>query len=97
MSDVCYGSCEIMKKNMIMKKISIYKRISQSFLMGVAVCLGYTACEEYPDAFKATDETPEVIYVRVPDVANADSLLDGAFLGNTICLVGNGLRSVHEI
>ncbi|KAA6341535.1 hypothetical protein EZS27_010652 [termite gut metagenome] len=80
-----------------MKKMSIYKRIAQSFLIGVAVCLGYTACEEYPDAFEATNGAPEVVYVRITDVASADSLLDGAFLGNTICLVGNNLRSVHEI
>lgn len=57
------------------------------------VCMG---CEEYPDAYRATGGTPEVLYVRIPDAA-ADSLLDGAFLGNTICIAGNNLRSVYEL
>jgi hypothetical protein len=61
------------------------------------LCLALPACEEYPDAYKPTDGKPELLYVRLPDAASADSLLDGAFLGNTICLVGNNLRSVQEI
>ena len=73
-----------------------YKKATQSFLLALALCLG-VACEEYPDAYKATKGIPEVLYVRIPDVAAADSLLDGAFLGNTICIVGNNLRSVHEL
>ena len=58
------------------------------------VCIG---CQEYPNEYKSTDGIPEVLYVRIPDVAAADSLLDGAFLGTTICIVGNNLRSVHDL
>lgn len=36
-------------------------------------------------------------YVRVPDPAAADSLLTGAYMANTICLVGENLRSVYEL
>jgi hypothetical protein len=61
------------------------------------VCFGFVSCENDPDAFEPTDGIPEVLYVRVPDIASADSLLDGAFLSNTICLVGNNLKSIHEI
>jgi hypothetical protein len=61
------------------------------------LCLVFVGCEEYPDAYKPTDGKPEVFYVRIPDIAAADSLLDGAFLGNTICIVGNNLRSVYEL
>ncbi|MCL1938175.1 MAG: glycan-binding surface protein [Candidatus Azobacteroides sp.] len=74
-----------------------YKKVVQSLLGIVALCLGYVACEEYPDAYKATKGTPEVLYVRIPDAASADSLLDGAFLGDAVCIVGNNLRSVHEL
>ena len=79
-----------------MKTIN-YKQVVQSLIVGLVLCLGCVACEEYPDAYKATKGIPEVLYVRIPDVAAADSLLDGAFLGNTICIVGNNLRSVHEL
>ena len=71
--------------------------IVQSLLRGLALCLVCIGCKEYPDAYKMTGGTPEVLYVRIPDAAAADSLLDGAFLGNTICIVGNNLRSVYEL
>ncbi len=69
----------------------------QSLLLGLVLCLGFVACEEQPDAFKQTSGIPEVTFVRLPSVAAADSLLDGAFLGEIICIVGNNLRSVHEL
>jgi len=69
----------------------------KSFLWVSVFCLVCMGCKEYPDAYKIADGTPEVLYVRLPDAAAADLLLDGAFLGNTICIVGNNLRSVYEL
>ncbi|GHV58075.1 hypothetical protein FACS1894182_08790 [Bacteroidia bacterium] len=80
-----------------MKQILKYRKLAQTILSVLAVCYGFTSCDDNPDKFEPTKGVPEVIYVRMPDVASADSLLDGAFLENTICLVGNNLRSVHEI
>jgi len=80
-----------------MKKIKIYKRITPAILLGIIISLGLFSCEEYPNAYKSTGGLPEVYYVRVADVTVADSLLDGAFMGNTVCLVGNNLRSIHEL
>ncbi|MDR2859605.1 MAG: glycan-binding surface protein [Mediterranea sp.] len=80
-----------------MKRRSIYKDAARLLLLGLVVCFGLAACEEYPDAYKTTGGKPEISYVRVPDVASADSLLVEAYLGNTICLVGNNLRSIHEL
>ena len=79
-----------------MKTIN-HKQVVQSLLLSLILCLVCVACEEYPDAYKPTAGIPEVLYIRVPDKASADSLLDGALLGNTICIVGNNLRSVHEL
>jgi hypothetical protein len=80
-----------------MKNISKYRKLAQSVLMVLAVCYGFASCDDNPDKFESTGGIPEVLYVRMPDVASADSLLDGAFLDNTICLVGNNLRSIHEV
>lgn len=66
-------------------------------LLGLMICLGWVACEEYPDKFEASDGVPEIYYVRTPDKASADSLLDGGYLESSICIVGNNLTSVHEI
>ncbi len=80
-----------------MKKVIIYKKTTTAFLLGLLVCLGLSSCDEYPNAYEHTGGLPEVLYVRVTNAASADSLLDGAYLGNTICLVGNNLRSIHEL
>jgi hypothetical protein len=80
-----------------MKNMLKYRKLAQSIMVVLAVCYGFVACDDNPDKFEPTKGVPEVLYVRIPDVASADSLLDGAFLDNTICLVGNNLRSVHEI
>lgn len=57
----------------------------------------FVACDDQPDKFEMTDGVPTVKYVRVTDPNKADSLLTGAFLQNTICLVGDNLRSIHEM
>lgn len=71
--------------------------VAKSLIVGLLVCLGFAACEEYPDEFKKSSGSPEISYIRVPDIASADSLIDGAFLNSTICIVGNNLKSVHKI
>ena len=80
-----------------MKKTRLYKNLTAAFLLGLIISMGFFSCEEYPNAYKSTDGVPEVLYVRVTDPAKADSLLDGAFMGSTICIVGNNLRSIHEL
>lgn len=55
------------------------------------------ACEDEPDKYEVAGGKPTLKYVRVPDPAAADSLLTGAYMANTICLVGENLRSVYEL
>lgn len=69
-------------------------------ILGVAMTIAgiaMTSCEDRPDAFKPTDGVPEVKYVRPTDPAKSDSLINGAFMGEIICLVGENLKSIHEI
>lgn len=56
-----------------------------------------TSCEDEPDKYKITDGVPTVKYVRMTDPAVADSLIDGAYMANTVCLVGDNLRSIYEL
>ena len=70
------------------------------FLFGaVALTLGMAAvsCEDQPDKFELTDGTPTLMYVRPATEAVSDSLLDGAFLDQIVCLVGNNLTSIHDL
>lgn len=63
----------------------------------VAASAGFTSCEDEPDKYEVAGGTPTIDYVRPVDVASKDSLLTGASLNNTICIVGRNLRSVTKI
>ena len=69
------------------------------FFAAAVVVMGFsiTACEDEPDKYEVAGGVPTVKYVRVPDPAAADSLLVGAYMDNTICLVGDNLRSIYEL
>lgn len=69
------------------------------FFAAVVVVTGFsmTACEDEPDKYKVAGGVPTVKYVRIPNPASADSLLIGAYMDNTICLVGDNLRSIYEL
>ena len=55
------------------------------------------SCVDEPDKFELADGKPTVYYVRPMNVASADSLLTGAYMGNGICIVGDNLRSVYKL
>ena len=81
-----------------MKNMNI-KSLFQSLLIAATILTGFTfqSCNDNPDKYEMADGVPEVFYVRVPAPESADSLLVQAFMDNTICLVGNNLRSVKEL
>ena len=74
---------------------SIYHKI----MMLAALSAGFvlTGCKDQPDAFELTGGRPTIHYIRSVDVAEADVLLTSAYMGNQICLVGENLRSIHEM
>ncbi len=55
------------------------------------------ACEDEPDKYEVAGGLPGGKYVRTPLAAKADSLLTGAYMSNTVVLVGENLRSIYEI
>lgn len=63
----------------------------------LTLALGFTACEDEPDRFELTDGIPTVHYVRPLKAASADSLLTSAYMGNSVCIVGENLRSVYKL
>ncbi|MDE7127400.1 MAG: hypothetical protein K2O58_05860 [Bacteroidales bacterium] len=65
--------------------------------MAVAAGLFAVSCEDQPDAFRLADGLPELHYIRPVDMASADSLLTEAYMESQICLVGNNLRSIHQL
>ena len=75
----------------IITKIGLYTAAA------FAMALGLTACEDEPDRFELSDGVPTVYYVRPVKASAADSLLTGAYMGNSICIVGENLRSVYKL
>lgn len=55
------------------------------------------SCEDQPDKFELTGGVPTIEFVRVPDAASSDSIITGAYLSSTVCLVGENLTSIKEI
>ena len=63
----------------------------------VVAGLNFTSCEDEPDKFELTSGGPSIRYVRMSTAENADSLVTGAYMDNTICLVGENLTSIKEM
>ena len=66
-------------------------------LLALTAVLVVPACNDNPDAYEIADGKPTVSYVRVPDVLSSDSLVTHAFMGTTIAIVGENMRSVKEL
>lgn len=62
----------------------------------LAISAGFLAvsCEDQPDAFVATEGLPQVDYVRYAD---RDIVITQAFMEETVCLVGENLRSINQL
>lgn len=74
------------------------KYMNWFFAAAVAVAgFTMTACEDEPDKYEVAGGFPTVKYVRLPDIAAADSLLEGAYMATPVCLVGENLRSIVEL
>ena len=77
---------------------AILKYIKGLVLIGAIISgMVVTSCEDEPDKYEISDGLPTVKYIRMTDPEVADSLITGAYMANTICLVGENLRSVYEL
>ncbi|MEA4917992.1 glycan-binding surface protein [Proteiniphilum sp.] len=58
----------------------------------------FASCDrEVSGKYEMTDGTPTVYYVRYQAKENAEQLLDGAFMGENIVIIGENLTSVQEV
>lgn len=76
------------------------KRIFKSLFLLSAVALTasvFTGCADEPDKYEISGGTPTIRYIRPVNVESADSLLSGAYMDNSICIVGENLRSITKM
>lgn len=63
----------------------------------LSVLIILPSCNDNPDEYVVASGSPTVHFVRIPDVASSDSLVNHAFMGTTIAIIGENLRSVKQI
>ncbi len=65
-------------------------------LAALALSAGFLAvsCEDQPTAFVQADGVPTVHYVRYAD---RDIMIEQAYMEETVCIVGDNLRSVNQL
>jgi len=75
------------------------KRYINWLLVSMLTITNFTmiSCKDQPDKYEVAGGTPTVYYVRSPYASQKDSLMTGAYMGNTVCLVGDNLRSITEL
>ena len=76
------------------------KRLSKSLFLLSALALTlsvFTGCKDEPDKYEVSDGTPTIRYIRTLGLDCADSLITGAYMDNSICIVGNNLRSITKM
>ena len=85
-----------LKNRTIMK---LNNKILSIMLLGATAFTGLsiTSCVDEPDKYEIAGGTPSIDYVRLCDVTKKDSMLTGAYMGTSICLVGNNLRSITKM
>lgn len=76
------------------------KRLSKSLFLLSALALTlsvFTGCKDEPDKYEVSDGTPTIRYIRTLGLESADSIITGAYMDNSICIVGNNLRSITKM
>lgn len=71
------------------------KTISSLFAAAI-IATGLSSCDktDYPDRYRPTDGVPTVYSIRY---ANSDTFIEQAFMEEVVCILGENLRSVHDI
>lgn len=91
--------------------MNIFHKYTKVLMLGMTVVASamFTSCADEPDKYEATDGLPTVKYIRclsteiqkwddpVGTHYTTGELVTSAAPGSTICLIGDNLRSVHDV
>lgn len=66
-------------------------------LVALATLVAMPACNDNPDEYQASSGIPAISYVRLPDALRSDSLVSHAFMGTTVAIVGENMRTIKEV
>ena len=76
------------------------KRLFNSLFLLSALALTsavFTGCKDEPDKYEVSGGVPTIRYIRPLGTESADSILTGAYMDNSICIVGSNLRSIVKM
>lgn len=86
---------QVIKKQKSMKKNKIFKGLFLALV--VSATMVSTSCKDEPDKYEIADGTPSVYFIRPVSAASRDSIITAASLRQTLCVVGENLRSVTKL
>ena len=77
-------------------------KINKSILYSLVLCMGmmafFTSCEEnYTGKYKMTDGVPTIYFIRYQNIDQEGQLLESAYMGDNILIIGDNLTSIKEI
>jgi len=79
-------------------KSKINKKLLFSFVLSLCIVTFFTTCEEdYTGKYEIADGKPEITFIRYQDAERAGTLLESAFMGDAILIIGKNLNSIQEI
>jgi len=73
------------------------KNIFAGLVMLAVGGLSLSSCEDEPEKYTTTSGVPTISYIRPVAYESRDSLITSASLDQTICIVGDNLRSIMQI
>lgn len=80
-----------------MKLSHKYFKVALSLVLSIAFAGMFASCDDQPDEYEPTKGNPTIKYVRSTLPQASDSLLTSAYMESVVCIVGDNLRSIHEI
>ena len=66
------------------------------FIATLGVLALAISCVDEPYKYQVASGVPEIYFIRPAGTAK-DTLLTGAYMGNSLCIVGNNLRSTYRV
>ena len=79
-------------------KSKINKILLYSLVLSVCMTVFFTSCEDnYTGQYQMTDGVPVITFIRYQNSDQAGQLLDGAYMGDNILIIGDNLTSIQEI
>ncbi len=68
-----------------------------TYILFISIITLFCSCNDNPDAYVISKGSPTISYFRLTNSAKKDSVISESFMGTTVAVVGQNLRSVVKV